>query len=286
MQKVNAKELLAGKSHVFDSISDLAIINSLPEGNISVKFPGGNIDSFFIKNPTSENLVVLFSGARDPNRHPLPKFDRWSWSDKFGASILCISDPTLALDDKNLNIGWYMGTEGTNYMPHIAAWVRQVALLLGIPTNKIVTYGSSAGGFASIMLTAALKNSIAIAINPQLDVFKYYPKFVDQYMALAFPNKTRSELSAHDVKRFLAIEAIVNEPDARFIIAQNIQDKFHYAKHYGQLCKKVGIPLSHDIGAIRRVGNISVLLFDSPNGHGSEPEDIVPILKAEALLSS
>ena len=283
MQKVNAKELLAGKSYVLDSISDLVDPNSLPDGNISVKFPGGYIDSFLIQNPTSKNLVVLFSGARDPNRHPLPKFDRWSWSDKFGATILCISDPTLALDDKNLNIGWYMGTEETNYMPHIASWVRQVAQVMRIPTSKIVTYGSSAGGFASIMLTAALKDSVAIAINPQLDVFKYYPKFVDQYMALAFP-KAGNALAEHDVKRFLAIDAIVSEPEARFIIAQNIQDKFHFSKHYGQLCKKMGIPISYDIGVMRRIGNVSTLLFDSPNGHGSEPEEIIPLLKAEALL--
>jgi len=265
-------------------ISNLNDTSELPDGRLSVEFSGGTIESFYVRNESSPYLFVLFSGARDPNKHPLPKFDRWTWAEKFDASILCISDPTLKLDQDRLNIGWYLGTEENDYLTHIAVWVSFVSSRLGIPTERVISYGSSAGGFASIMLASRLKKSAAIAINPQLDVFKYYPKFVDQYLALAFPGKEQKALSEDQKNRFSAIHAISKSPEAKFVIAQNVQDRFHYTKHFGSMIKILNIPMTNETDKVLKHGNVTTLLFDSPNGHGAEPSNIVPILVREAKV--
>lgn len=282
MHSEELKKMISEAPFLVGSISTLSDNSELPEGRLSVEFPGGTIESFYVSNKSSPYLYVLFSGARDPNKHSLPKFDRWTWAEKFDASILCISDPTLALDQDRLNIGWYLGTENNDYLTHIATWVNHVASRLGILKERIISYGSSAGGFASIMLAGRLRKSVAIAINPQLDVFKYYPKFVDQYFELAFPGKEKNTLSTIQKSRFSAIHTIASSPDAKFIIAQNIQDKFHYTKHFGSLVKELNLPTTNEINKVLKHRNVTTLLFDSPNGHGAEPLDIVPILVCEA----
>ena len=60
-------------------------------------------------------VFVLFSGARDPSKQPLPKFDRWKWINSFPGIIVNISDPTLHFHEKQLRIGWYYGTKEQNY---------------------------------------------------------------------------------------------------------------------------------------------------------------------------
>lgn len=277
MQKTELKSLIEQTGYTLNCASLDVSATYLPDGRLSAEYPGVTIESFFIRNESSPYLYVLFSGARDPKRHPLPKFDRWSWGEKFNASILCISDPTLELD-KDLHIGWYLGTKENNYMTHIASWVSFVAQNLGISQEKVITYGSSAGGFASIMLTYHLEKSVAIAINPQLNVFRYFPRFVEAYLDCAYAGKRQQDLTTHEYARFDAIAAIQSRPKTKFILAQNIQDGFHYKNHFSQLCKALNIPNDPKKFATIRAKNITTILFDSPNGHGSEPIELVPAL--------
>jgi predicted rRNA methylase YqxC with S4 and FtsJ domains len=49
---------------------------------------------------------------------------------------------------------------------------------LKIPEYNVLFYGSSAGGFMSLMLAGMFDNSIAVVNNPQTVVHNYYQRHV------------------------------------------------------------------------------------------------------------
>ncbi|MDI3410725.1 hypothetical protein QKW52_12175 [Bacillus sonorensis] len=60
---------------------------------------------FFLNLKSSYNaLLILGSGAIDPQKHSLPVFQRHSWADEIASSTIFYNDPTLYLG--NINIGW------------------------------------------------------------------------------------------------------------------------------------------------------------------------------------
>jgi hypothetical protein len=270
--------MLESKWGEFFSLEQLTR-HGLQDGRFSILIDEGLFECLLVKKD-EPRLFVLLSGARDPEKQSLPKFDRWSWARLFPGSVLCISDPTLYLDPNRLRIGWYVGTENHNWLKSMAALVAHVAKDLGTLQQHVVTYGSSAGGFAALMLAAELRHATAVAINPQTDICKYSERFVNKFLELAFSNRSRSELTPDELDRFSAIKAFSNSPGSKCLLVQNVQDQVHYRKHYAPFCRAFAVPV---LGGGDITGRINVMTFDSPNGHGAEPKELFPVFIRRAV---
>ncbi len=119
---------------------------------------------------SSDKLLVISSGAipKDSNHdRSRPIFHRWSW--KFNESTIFYNDPTLYLSDNILG-GWGLGTMDNWYLKKISNILNVIIEKIGIKNENVIFYGSSLGGTMSIMLATMIKNSIAIAEMPQLDL--------------------------------------------------------------------------------------------------------------------
>ena len=128
---------------------------------------------------TSDKLLVLGSGAlgfRNFDR-TRPYIERHSWN--FNPSTIYYHDPTYYLDD-SIKVGWCIGTKNNYYLEKIAEIISIFIDKLNITNNNVLFYGSSAGGFTSLMLSVLFKGSICLADIPQLYVYKYKSK-KDQY---------------------------------------------------------------------------------------------------------
>lgn len=266
------KETLAQKWGEFSDLNEFAN-SSLQDGRFSVTVDTGRFECLF-GTGAEPRLFVLLAGARNPESHPLPKFDRWRWRELFPGSVLYIGDPTLYVDE-NLHIGWYVGTSEHDWTRAMAALVQEVTKHLGIPSNQVICYGSSAGGFGALMLAAELGDATAVAVNPQTEIAKYSPRFVKHFLTVAFGELSLAQLPVGECKRFSAIDAVGRTPSMKFLLAQNVQDVAHYRSHYTPFCKHFGIPLE---GGVNTSGHGMSLLFDSPSGHGAEPKELAPEL--------
>ena len=137
----------------FDCIDKI----TLTAGNVidfSVIKHGLQLDCRLNQKVQNDYLIVTPNGAVDRKKAELPAFARWNWHGIFNSNILAISDPTLHFDG-DIPIGWFSGTKYQNVAAFTADVVVKVASLIGIPANRIIFWGSSAGGFASISLAAA-----------------------------------------------------------------------------------------------------------------------------------
>lgn len=165
-------------------------IDELNEFKFPVGYPFGLITyindvkyEFLIHlKENSERLIFCGSGALNVHKtydRTRPHFNRWSWSAKFSDSIVYYNDPTLYIHD-DIRGGYGVGTKDDYYLEKIAMVSEIMAKNLKLKNKDILFYGSSAGGFMSLMLSILVKDSFSICDIPQFYVnelwYIYWPK--------------------------------------------------------------------------------------------------------------
>jgi len=185
---------------------------------------------YYITNNT-DNVVVLFNGALSGKPSSRPTFMRWSWAYENNVSFISFDDPVVSCTQLT-NLGWYVGTENYDIQEYINNIIVHLTKTLNISPSRISFYGSSGGGFAAIMASIRLKNSIAIACNPQTNVFNYYEKFSKKFTDSFFQGVDLS--SESNIYYRFCLKAAILKFDyiPTIIYNQNIQDKFHLEKHF------------------------------------------------------
>ncbi len=161
----------------------------------------------------SSNLIVIGSGALNNNSNhdrSRPWFNRWSWVDLFEESVIYYNDPTLYLSSDFL-CGWCVGTESDYYLEHIKDAIITIADLNEIKHENILFYGSSAGGFTSILLATLVKGSMAFADIPQMDLRNYGDWNLRNFKKYSFAGKSEEYIFENYSHRLSVIEMIKKE---------------------------------------------------------------------------
>ncbi|OZT76899.1 hypothetical protein [Salinicoccus roseus] len=124
----------------------------------------------------ADTLLVLSNGAIDPAKKAPPVFMRSSWAESLPGSLIFIDDPTL--HGTELKLGWGQGDRAHFALEAISEIVEALRESLKMPREHMFFYGSSAGGFMSMMLASMNEGTTAIVNNPQTDVLSYYESAV------------------------------------------------------------------------------------------------------------
>lgn len=163
----------------FDDIPKLEITTKKPF-LLEVNKNGVKYEFFVRINKKSSKLLILGSGAYKPSTMTLPVFQRHSWIDELEESMIFYNDPTLYLD--HLMLGWGFGDLKEHYLKNISMILKDLSDFFNYKNENIFYYGSSAGGFMSLMLASMMKSSTAIVNNPQTKVTNYYEVHVNKLM--------------------------------------------------------------------------------------------------------
>ncbi|MHA6600327.1 alpha/beta hydrolase family protein [Corynebacterium coyleae] len=124
--------------------------------------------------------LLVFLHGRKSEKVKLPYLVGRGMSEGHPVSRLSISDPSLRLSSEN-TISWYAGNrQQKNLQKRLVSLVREVADKS--KASRIVFVGGSAGGYAALVLATYFPDSVALIWNPQTDIFRYYQKFVNQYV--------------------------------------------------------------------------------------------------------
>lgn len=129
-------------------------------------------------NENSNKLLVFGSGAYQRSTGKLPLFHRHSWISEFEESIIFYNDPTLYLG--SLTLGWGFGNAETHFLSKISIIIKNIKDLLDYKSENVYYYGSSAGGFMSLMLASMMNGSTAIVNNPQTIFTNYLNQYVNK----------------------------------------------------------------------------------------------------------
>lgn len=258
-------------------------------------FPLANKDSiaFQLKGETwdfpalyypskSESLFVLMPSAVDRGKMVLPAFSRWAWAAEglFPGHALCIADPTLELNE-NLRLGWLIGNKEHCATTELADFVIKFARSKGIPNERIVIYGSSAGGFAALALAACIEGSIAVAINAQTDALSYNsPKQISLIQQYCFDNLPQNEIRRNFSDRVDMAMRWKSVNKSKAFLIQNQTDTHHYNVHFLPFWESLGGTAA---SGVTHAGRHTAWVYHQEGGHIPESkemaQEIISMLK-------
>ncbi|AXC50729.1 hypothetical protein DRW48_14510 [Paracoccus suum] len=226
----------------------------------------------------------MMPSAIDRTKHVLPVFSRGRWAREgiFPGDVLCIADPTLELDER-LCIGWCIGDERNDAIPQLAEFVSSFARAGSIPSERIVIYGSSAGGFAALALAAQIEGSTAVAVNAQSDAMNYeITRHVANFRAAAFGNASPDAIRAAFRLRVDMSARWQTVTRSRAILVQNELDVHHYRDHFLPFWTSIGGDPVPPLG-LSQAGPHAAWIYRDERGH--VPESVEMARQIMAMLS-
>ncbi|WP_346205567.1 prolyl oligopeptidase family serine peptidase [Aeromonas salmonicida] len=218
---------------------------------------------FYVRiHPESDKLLILGQGAVDRKSKSLPNYQRISWLEDIKCNCIILQDPTLFLYE-NLPLGWCQGNKEQNAIPGIIEVIEYIRSHLKIKHNNICFYGSSAGGFSSLILAPFFNGAKAIVNNPQTNFLKYHKQNVTTLLRECFNSITPDEY-AEKYSYFSASRVMtenVEIPDIYYY--QNIADDFHLRNHLIPFIKEL-----KNFNILKCYERLNVYLYDDiKTGH-------------------
>lgn len=199
-----------------------------PDGRFVIRHKNIDFDCLFKRNRESDRIYVVFSGSRPPDSPPT--FKRWSYYKYMNGSMLNIDDPMCKLY-RELWMGWYYGTETESYCDYIVEIVQAFAEQNGF--KNIVFFASSGGGYAALYCACKIHGSMAVAINPQINLSLYHYSRV-------FEKITGLNLNKEDkFGRNNLCELIANSGHSKFLLIENCESIVADMVQLNDLCSKV-----------------------------------------------
>ena len=231
---------------------------------------------------SNKNLICFGSGAYDPKKLSPPIYNRHSWQKEFKESVIYYNDPTLynssnrplKYNSPRLPLGWGIGKHEDWYLSTIANIIVILASKNKIKPENILFFGSSGGGFTSVILSTLIKNSSAIVNNPQMFCWAL-PDHFDNIINVCFDNLDINFVLNKYKYRFSVIELFKREnyvPLIKYLI--NINSKVDLVDQF--------IPFINELASFEKLDNdLIILAYSSENGHNGvlSPEDTIAMIK-------
>lgn len=257
--------------------------DGIPAGIVSIHGGVVPIDLYAAITPGAPLVVFLDGNVPRATIAPLPYFSGFGVIPKdWPVSMISVSDSSFALAD-DLTLAWYGGSEGMA-LQDLLVGILDRAITVARP-SRVVFFGGSGGGFASLFHASFVRDSVALIWNPQTDIRAYSPAQVETYARVAFPTdfqRLGDPVAVLDRNIVADVATRYGAPRNDVIYLQNLSDG-HVAGHLGPFLRKQGIalptgPFSGLVGE-----RLFLHLAEWGKGHVPPPRDVLGPLLAAVL---
>lgn len=181
---------------------------------------------FFYEDRGSKVTFVVFPAAVPSSFAKYPFFTSRGMAEKLGANYLCFADPAVG-GNEGLSTFWYLSTRRVRTQALVPAVVRH-ALKTGAG-EKLLFFGSSAGGFGALMYSSMFPGSSCLVMNPRVDLLER-PVWFDEYASIVYPGWDTEKL--RDKLQTSVAPLYVRPAGNHVVYLQNTQDKNYIQNHY------------------------------------------------------
>lgn len=222
----------------FEDFEHFETAGILPSGRFAIGYNGVPVDFLYEPADNAKATVVIFHGstARDVN---MPMFAGTGVMQGVAANRLSISDPSILMDGSGqLILSWFAGSARQPRLQFfIERVIRRVRELSGL--SRLVFFGSSGGGFASLEMARRFPGCVALVSNPQVSLSRYHWPLRDAYLQMCWDGaESLSELPAYvNVELDDVYSDNLNHTVA---YVQNTRDDHHIENHQLPFFGKVG----------------------------------------------
>ena len=192
-------------------------------GVYTIKYGNSELD-LKVVNRGSDTTLVLFHAAiyrRKVKNYPL--FSGQRITRNLNANLIFVSDPSLSL---GLELGWFAGSRTQWLQADLPGILRHISYGFGWH-QRMIFFGASGGGFASLYYSWHFPDSTAIAVNPQTNIAEYTSKPVEDYAQAAWNVPSIESAPITYDLRTLYSRGFPN----RVIFLQNAFDGLHRDRH-------------------------------------------------------
>lgn len=214
----------------------------------------------------SDKLIVFNNGAIAGGNVKYPVFQRHSWAPNLKTSSVFCMDPTLYVND--LSVGWGIGKNEDYYLENSSLILKTIIEKMNIKLENTVIYGTSAGGFLSIIMGIYLKGAIVVADNTQLDVSNWaFISAVDYVMEYCFDN---IGIALKYPERFNVVDAFIKHNYVpKIYLHVNLCSKVDNSMQLVPFLKKV-----ETMKDIKEYNNVEIILhYEEKKGHDGLSQD-------------
>jgi len=187
----------------FEKIDEINLTSRSPF-ILTVNWDNVKYEFLIRANSSSNELLVFGSGAYDPAKMKPPIFQRHSWTEHFDSNMIYYNDPTLYLGQ--MSLGWGHGTDDAFFLEKIATVIEKLMTKMSVKAEDTLFYGSSGGGFMSMVLAGYIKGSKALVNNPQTIIPNYYQTHVNRLLEAAHPSLPTEESAKKYITRLNVLE--------------------------------------------------------------------------------
>lgn len=233
-----------------------------------------NVKYEYLINRKKENdkLIVFNNGAIAGGNVKNPIFQRHSWASILKTSSILCMDPTLYVND--LSVGWGVGKNENYYLETSSLILKKIIEKMNIKLEDTVIYGTSAGGFLSILMGIYLKGAKVVADNTQLDITNWaFISAVDCVLEYCFDHITTA---LKYPERFNVVEAFLKHNYVpKIYLHVNLCSPVDNSKHLVPFLEKI-----ETMKNITEYNPIEITLhYEEKKGHdGLSQEDALKVI--------
>lgn len=240
-------------------------MESYPSGVLTVMHRGHPID--IRHEPRGfDTTTVFFHAALTGKKYTFPFFSGAGISAGLPTNRIFIMDPSLYVSH-DLSLAWFAGN---HKQPRLQYAIRGILKHLAPPEQRMVTFGSSGGGYAALYYAANREGAVAVPVNPQTNLANYNRGAVARYARLGW------NLSGDDaLKKIPAVTdltRIYRTPGKQVLYVQNVNDRTHMQGHFEPFMR--ALPAGHDVRPV---------LVDGKVGHHPPPKHVLRDALASAI---
>lgn len=148
------------------------------DGLQTIQVKGRNLD-ILVRNRHSDTTLIVFHGALSRRQRTIPVLSGEGIAEFSGVNLVACADPSL--DMGPLSCGWFLGDEGIGRLRPILSPVIKYALEQ-IGSKRSILFGGSGGGYAAVNFAQDFEGSVALAMNPRLNLAGTPASAVPEYL--------------------------------------------------------------------------------------------------------
>lgn len=125
--------------------------------------------------PSENNSKKLYVSLTSGERTTQVKFTRWKWRKYFNGNVLFIDDPTASLykNFSKIHPTWFFGSKSVNCCADVAKIIKEFISTHNIDVHDVIIFGSSAAGYASLIISNMISGVTSISLSPQINISKW-----------------------------------------------------------------------------------------------------------------
>jgi pimeloyl-ACP methyl ester carboxylesterase len=237
-EKTVRERFIDYKANVVANYRDLDAflgLDSVPAGINSVTVNGIPIDLVNV-DLGADTTVIIFHGAIEPG-HTIPFLSGNGITHGLQANRVSISDPSLILSDK-LALSWYAGNKDQQLQSILPKIIQKVLDSHG--SKRVIFFGGSGGGFASLYFSTLFPESLAFVFNPQTNIERYLGRSVRDYATIAYgiADDEYNPLAEIEDRPVTDVLPIYSNPVPNTVLyLQNLNDPYHIDRHLDPFIK-------------------------------------------------